>query len=257
MVSEKGIQVDYEKVRVVAQWPVPSCQQEIKKFLGFASYYRQFVPNFAQVATPLYRLCEQNRAWLWDAECERAFCSLKQLLTSAPILIFPHFDHPFILDVDASATGVGAVLSQVINGHERAVAYASRALTKPERRYCTTRQEMLALVWAAQHFRAYLYGRSFQARTDHQSLKWLRSFKEPEGQVARWLEALAEYDFEVVHRPGRQHINADSLSRQHCQQCGQQCSAAVTATSQQQVAEAVLSVENWLPSWEPEELHKQ
>eukprot|EP00731_Ephydatia_muelleri_P034670 Em0071g11a len=102
---------------------------------------------------------------------------------------------------NASATGVGAVLSQVINGHERAVAYASRALTKPERRYCTTRQEMLALVWAAQHFRAYLYGRSFQARTDHQSLKWLRSFKEPEGQVARWLEALAEYDFEVVHRP--------------------------------------------------------
>ena len=116
---------------------------------------------------------------------------------------------------------------------------------------------MLALVWAAQHFRAYLYGRSFQARTDRQLLKWLRSFKEPEGQVACWLEALAEYDFEVVHRPGRQHMNADGLSRQHCQQCGQQCSAAVTATSQQQEAEAVLSVENWLPSGEPEELRKQ
>ena len=91
----------------------------------------------------------------------------------------------------------------------------------------------------------------------HQSLKWLRSFKEPEGQVASWHEALAEYDFEVVHRPGRQHMNADGLSRQHCQQCGQQCSAAVTATSQQQEAEAVLSVENWLPYWEPEELRKQ
>ena len=115
---------------------------------------------------------------------------------------------------------------------------------------------MLALVWAAQHFRANLYGWSFLARTDHQLLKWLRSFKEPEGQVARWLEALAEYDFEVVHRPGRQHMNADGLTRQHCQQCGQQCNAAVTATSQQQEAEAVLSVENW-PSWEPEELGKQ
>ena len=149
---------------------------------------------------------------------------------------------------------MGAVLSQVIDGHEWAVAYASRALTKPERWYCTARQEMLALVLAAQHFIAYLYGRSFQARTDHQSLKWLRSFKEPEGQVARWLEDLAEYDLEVVHRPGRQHMNADGLSRQHCHQCGQQCSAAVTATSQQQEAEAV---ENWLPSWEPEELRKQ
>ena len=113
---------------------------------------------------------------------------------------------------------------------------------------------MLALVWAAQHNRAYLYGRSFQARTDHQSLKWLRSFKVPEGQVACCLEALA--DFDVVHQPGRQHMNADGLSRQHCQHCGQQCSAAVTATSQQE-AEAVLSVENWLPSWEPEELCKQ
>ena len=81
VVSKEGIQVDFEKVRVVAQWPMPSCQQEIKKFLGFASYYRRFVPNFARVATPLYRLCEQNRAWLWDAECERAFCSLKQLST--------------------------------------------------------------------------------------------------------------------------------------------------------------------------------
>ncbi|KRX79180.1 Retrovirus-related Pol polyprotein from transposon [Trichinella sp. T6] len=72
---------------------------------------------------------------------------------------------------------------------------------------------MLALVWVTRHFRPYLYGRKFTARTDHNELRWLRNFREPEGQVARWLERLAEYEFEVVHRPGQQHRNADALSR--------------------------------------------
>ncbi|KRY27736.1 Retrovirus-related Pol polyprotein from transposon [Trichinella spiralis] len=89
-----------------------------------------------------------------------------------------------------------------------------------ERNYCATRREMLALVWATHHFRPYLYGRKFTARADHNSLKWLRNFREPEGQVARWLEKLAEFDFEVVHRPGKKHQNADALSRRACRECG-------------------------------------
>ena len=108
---------------------------------------------------------------------------------------------------------------------------------------------MLALVWAIQHFRAYLYGKRFTVRTDHSSLKWLQSFHEPEGQVARWLETLSEYDFEVLHRPGKKHTNADSLSRMPCSQCrlppeedneDQGCVLAVT--------------DSWMPSWTHEEL---
>ena len=119
----------------------------------------------------------------------------------------------FFVDCDASDDGVGAVLSQCINDSETVISYASRALTKAERKYCATRKEMLALVWAVGQFRPYLLGRPSTVRTDHSALQWLYSFKEPEGQVARWLESLAEYDFKVQHRPGKKHTNADALSR--------------------------------------------
>ena len=115
---------------------------------------------------------------------------------------------------------MGAVLAQTVDGEERVVAYASRALSRTEKKYCATRRELLALVWAAQHFRPYLYGRNFTLSTDHHCLQWLHNYKEPEGQVARWLELLAEYDYSVLHRQGKQHTNADALSRGGCQQCG-------------------------------------
>ena len=161
---------------------------------------------------------QKDRKWNWSEECEHAFHHLKHLLTTAPVLAYPQFNHQFILDTDASQEGVGAVLSQNIDGHERVIAYASRTLTKAERKYCTTRREMLALVWGIRTYRPYLYGRRFQVRTDHNSLKWLHNFHEPEGQVARWLEVLSEFDFDVLHRPGKKHANADALSRLNSQE---------------------------------------
>ena len=121
-----------------------------------------------------------------------------------------------MLDTDASNEGIGAVLSQVEDGKETVIAYASRVLSKAERAYCVTRRELLAVVAFIQHFRAYLLGRHFVIRTDHGSLTWLRSFRNPEGQLARWLEQLQEYDFDIVHRPGCKHLNADALSRIPC-----------------------------------------
>ena len=112
------------------------------------------------------------------------------------------------------------MLSQEVDGREVVIAYGSRVLSKPERRYCVTRRELLAVVHFTKVFRHYLLGRPFVLRTDHASLRWLRSFKSPEGQVARWLEALEEYQMEVIHRPGKKHQNADALSREGCSQCG-------------------------------------
>ncbi|KAL5493802.1 hypothetical protein EMCRGX_G015031 [Ephydatia muelleri] len=115
---------------------------------------------------------------------------------------------------DASNYGIGAVLSQISNdGSECVIAYASRSLSRQEQRYCVTQRELLAIVEFVQHFRQYLLGRQFRLRTDHGSLVWVRNFKEPEGQLARWLERLEEYDFTVIHRRGSQHSNADALSR--------------------------------------------
>ena len=104
--------------------------------------------NFAQIAAPLYHLSEKKKAWIWNEECEVAFDTLKKKLTSAPILAFPDFTEAFILDADASSCGLGAVLAKSTGGKEQVVAFASRTLTKAERRYCATRREMLALVWA-------------------------------------------------------------------------------------------------------------
>ena len=105
------------------------------------------------------------------------------------------------------------------DGTEKVIAYASRSLSKPERNYCVTRKELLAVVYFIRYFRSYLLGQTFTLRTDHGSLLWLRNFKQPEGQLARWLEQLQEYQFTIVHRPGRKHGNADALSRIPCPQC--------------------------------------
>ena len=142
------------------------------------------------------------------------------------------------MDTDASDTGIGAVLSQKDdNGTEHVIAYASRVLSKAERRYCVTRRELLAVVFFLHHFRPYLLGRRFTLRTDHGSLTWLSNFKEPEDQLARWLERLQEYDFEILHRPGRKHGNADGLSRLPCRQCGQESHNMVSTVTIQGMEE--------------------
>ena len=220
IISNKGVATDPEKTNKVANWPVPKTRKEVQQFLGFANYYRRFIRNFATIAKPPYQLTEMNKQFCWSPECQQSFECLKKCLVSSPILALPDFNKPLILDTDASDTGIGAVLSQVVDGKEQVISYACRILSSAERKYCVTRRELLALVIFMQQFRPYLLGRHFKLRTDHGSLTWLQQFKNPEGQLARWLERLQEFDFDIVHRKGNQHTNADSLSRLPCHQCG-------------------------------------
>ena len=139
-------------------------------------------------------------------------------MTTAPIMALPRDEGMFTLDTDASKCSIGAVLSQVQDGEERVIAYGNRLSN-----YCTTRQELLAMVYFVKLkyiFRQYLLGRSFLIRTDHAALKWLKRTPEPVGQQSRWLEQLSAFDFLIQHRPGIKHSNADALSRIPCQQCG-------------------------------------
>ena len=126
----------------------------------------------------------------------------------------------FVLDTDASNHSVGAVLSQEKDGRERVIAYASAALTAAQTRYCVTHKELLAVVRFTQQFRHYLLGRKFRLRTDHGSLVWLFRFKTPEGQLARWLEELSQFDFDIEHRAGKKHGNADGMSCLHLDEEG-------------------------------------
>jgi hypothetical protein len=220
VVSNKGIHTDPTKIEAVKEWPVPNNLKEVRSFVGLCSYYRRFIKNFSKIARPLHKLTEVNQVFTWSQECMDSFCSLQHSLISAPILAYPNPVSRYILDTDASDFGIGAVLSQVQDGQERVIAYASKSLSRSERRYCVTRKELLAIVKFVKHFKHYLYGQRFLVRTDHGALRWLFNFKSPEGQVARWLETLSSFDFEIEHRAGRSHSNADGLSRRPCRQCG-------------------------------------
>ena len=214
IISAEGIATDPGKIDKVTTWPTPTCRRDVQQFLGLCNYYRRFIKDFAVIAKPLHRLTEKATTFCWNENCQLAFEKLRQELTSTPVLAFPDYSRPFLLDTDASDSGIGAVLSQVQDdGRERVIGYASRMLSKPERRYCTTRKELLSVVAFTKHFQPYLLCRHFTLRTDHGSLQWLYNFKEPEGQLARWLEQLQEYDFTIVHRQGKKHVNADALSR--------------------------------------------
>ncbi|GFQ93609.1 retrovirus-related Pol polyprotein from transposon 17.6, partial [Trichonephila clavata] len=205
IISADGVRTDPQKVSAVKDWRRPKNVHELRSFLGLRTYYRRFVKGFSSIARPLHRLTENKQKFLWTDECEEAFNSLKAALTSSPILVYPDPEKQFILDTDASHESVGAVLSQEINGQEHVIAYWSKCLSKPERNYCVTRKELLAIVKAVENFHSYLYGRKFLLRTDHASLTWLLNLKNTEGQIARWIQKLEEYDFEIKHRKGSLH----------------------------------------------------
>ena len=161
---------------------------------------------------PLYAITGR-KAFSWEEEQETAFNSLKDNMVQPPVPALPNAHDEFILDTDASNTAIGGELTQVQDGQERVVAYASYTLTPEQRRYCTTCQELLAIVRLTCQFRHHLLGKAFTIRTDHNSLLWLLRFKEPQGQLARWIEELRQYNMTLKHRRRSLHSNADALSR--------------------------------------------
>ena len=155
---------------------------------------------------------------MWTSEHTQAFQKMKDALTQAPVLAFPQESGTFILDTDASAYGVGGVLSQLqrtdqADEEERPIAFHGRLLLPREMRYCARRRELLAIVEMVQYFRVYLAGRAFVIRTDHDSLKGVKQLSKLTGQMARWIDFLEGFQFEVQTRPGKEHDNADFLSR--------------------------------------------
>ena len=213
VVSEKGIAMQPEKVQAIRDWPPCQNLTELRAFLGTTGYYRRFVKNFSAIAAPLFGLMKKGVRFHWTAECQQAFDTLKLRLMTEPILALPNDEGTYVVDTDASDFGLGAVLSQEQFGTEKVIAYASRTLNAAEIKYETTRKELLALVYGLKQFRQYLTGRHFVIRSDHAALSWLRRTPEPMPQLARWLTFIEEFDYEVVHRKGRSHANADGLSR--------------------------------------------
>ena len=168
------------------------------------------------MAAPLYALTGKYTRFVSSEECQLAFEKLKENLTTSSILAITSDDGRYILDTDASETSIGAVLSQVQNGEDWVIAYASRTYNKAGRNYYTTRNELLAGVYFIRQIKQYLLGSRFLIRTDHAALTWLQRASELMGQQWRWQERLQDNTFDIEHRPGHKHDNADALSRRLC-----------------------------------------
>lgn len=214
IISEKGVECDPATTEKVKQFAVPQDIRDVRRFLGLTSYYRKFIHRYAFIAKPLYELLKDNVKFKWTEAEQKAFNELRDKLTSPPVLTYPDLNKPFLVATDASGFGVGAVLKQKDDQNkERVIAYASRVLNKAERNYSTTERECLALKFATQVFRPYLYGTKFTVITDHQSLVYLQSMKNPNGRLARWKMHLLDFEYDVVYKKGKLNTDADTMSR--------------------------------------------
>ncbi|XP_041421806.1 uncharacterized protein LOC121394536 [Xenopus laevis] len=209
------VKADKSKIKAIAEILPPKTKKEVRSFLGLVGYYRRFLPNFSEIAAPLTDLTKKNckDQVIWNPQCEVAFQKLKDMLCTEPVLKSPNFDYRFIVQTDASEKGLGAVLSQEIDGEEHPVLYISRKLFPRETRYSVIEKECLAIKWALESLRCYLLGQEFSLVTDHHPLIWINRMKDKNARVTRWYLAIQPFRFTVHHRPGSQHHNADYLSR--------------------------------------------
>ena len=249
VVSREGVKTDPEKVDAVQRFPRPENVRRLRSFLGLTSYYRRFVPGYAKIARPLHELTSAQAEFLWTNDCEAAFQKLKKSLTAAPVLEFPNFGKPYVLETDASAQGLGAVLAQKKeDGKIHPIAYASRTTQGAEKNYASSELEALAVVWATRHFRHYLYGTKCTVLTDNIALKSLLATPHPSGRLARWGLALQELDLDIQHRSGKANKNADALSRNPAPSqeretnSGERVARDASSLSQEQHDERVISV---------------
>jgi hypothetical protein len=210
-VSGDGISMEADKIKSVLEWPVPTDVEQIQKFLGLAGYYRKFVKNFSSICTPISELLSKHIQFKWTERQQKAFETLKQAMTSAPILALPDPSIPYTIKTDASSFAIGAELSQ----GGKPIAFLSHKLNPAQRNYATHEKEQLAIVSALTDWRHYVLGTHVTIETDHCSLKYLHTQPMLSQRQARWQETLSQFDFEIVYKPGKQNVVADALSRRN------------------------------------------
>ena len=207
------MQVSPGEITRIGNWGVPLCKRDVQSFIGVLNFLGDHIPRFALVTKPLYDIMGPSATFRWATEQEKAFDELRQKLVEAAVLAYPNSEDLYILDTNASNHAIGAELLQVQNGVERLIGFGSFLLDSAECSYCTTRKGLLEVRFTRHFNRHIILRRQFTLRTDHNSLIWLMWLKNIEGQLSRWIGELEVYNLEIVHRPGKDHVNADGLSR--------------------------------------------
>ncbi|KAK3509845.1 hypothetical protein QTP70_014799 [Hemibagrus guttatus] len=219
IIDRSGIRMDERKVAAVWDWPPPTTIKELQQFLGFANFYRRFIRGYSSVTSPLTSLlCNKPKSLTWNPAASQAFNTLKTAFTTAPLLVHPNPDLPFIVEVDASTTGVGAVLSQQ-QGNPPVLhpcAFFSRKLSPAEANYDIVNRELLSIKLALEEWRHWLEGAKhlFVVLTDHKNLEYLRAAKRLNPRQARWALFFTRFQF-ISYRPGPKNVKADTLSCLH------------------------------------------
>ncbi|CAF1088778.1 unnamed protein product [Brachionus calyciflorus] len=192
----------------------PKTLKQLQSFLGLAYYHRRYVEGYAKIAAPLHALQSPKMQWIWSDCCTVSFENLKNKLTSYSILRQPDINREFKLYTIASTTALRAILSQTDdNVNEYVCFYASRLLKGSERHYSITEIECLAVVWAVNFFRTYLYGKKYKIIVYHYALKWQLTMKTRNARLTRWSILPQTFEFEIIHRKGVLHSKIDALSR--------------------------------------------
>ncbi|XP_067139029.1 uncharacterized protein [Centruroides vittatus] len=207
---------DPDRVKAITELEAPKTKKQMRSFLGICGYYRDYIEGFANVTAPLTNLLNRRspNVIYWDPVATRAFCAIKERLGKVPFLHAPDPESPYVLFTDASEHAVGACLAQMSpENKERPVAFASRKLRGSELRWATIEKEAFAVVWALKKFHYWVYGNAVKVITDHNPLRYLTLSTPHSAKLARWALALQNYNVEIEHRKGKNHTNADALSR--------------------------------------------
>lgn len=213
IIGNGEIKPDPGRVKCIAEFPAPKTVKQVRRFLGMAGWYQRYISNYSTIAAPMTNLLKKSDRFNWTQEAQASFDMLKTSLTTAPVLRHPDFTQHFYIQCDASMSGVGGVLFQLIGEDEHPIAFMSKKLNSAQRNYSVTELECLAAILCVQKFRCYVEGMPFTVITDHASLKWLMGQKELTGRLARWSLKLQGFNFNIIHRKGSANIVPDTLSR--------------------------------------------
>ena len=217
VVGSGVLRPDESKTEKILQVSTPTTKKQVRSLLGLLSFYRRYIPGFASVAAPLTDLTKESgrscRSIHWTPDCASALQEIQDILSRKPVLLLPRLDLPFVLQTDASSSGLGAVLLQEFEDSLHPVCFASRKLLDREKRYSTIERECLAIVWAVHKFVRFLWGVRFVLQTDHRPLTYLRTSNFKNSRIMRWALSLQEFSFEVLPVSGRANVFADLLFR--------------------------------------------